>query len=288
MPPVLSMAIAEYNGEVDVKTAYIKGVSKFAIKVSPGFFDNPKLGLPSLNGLMILFSSQTGLIEALLLDKGYLTEIRTALAGALAAENLANPEIKTVGIIGAGAQARLQAQALKLVRKFESLQVWSPVPEETEKYRNEMEVALGVPVSAQTERRTLVETSDLIVTTTPSHMPLVEVDWVRPGTHITAMGSDQAEKNELAPELLQKADCFVCDSVSQSESLGELHHAKVAGMAPETVAELGSVISGNIKGRQDENDITICDLTGTGVQDTAIAVYAFEKAVGLGLGNNIE
>ena len=107
MPPILSMDVAENNGEVDVKTAYIEGVPQFAIKVSPGFFDNPKLGLPSLNGLMILFSSQTGLIEALLLYKGYLTEIRTALAGALAAENLANPEIKTVGIIGAGAQARL-------------------------------------------------------------------------------------------------------------------------------------------------------------------------------------
>ena len=93
IPPILSMDVAENNGEVDVKTAYIEGVPQFVIKVSPGFFDNPKLGLPSLNGLMILFSSQTGLIEALLLDKGYLTGIRTALAGALAAENLANPEI---------------------------------------------------------------------------------------------------------------------------------------------------------------------------------------------------
>ena len=253
-----------------------------------GFFDNPKLGLPSLNGLMILFSSQTGLIEALLLDKGYLTEIRTALAGALAAENLANPEIKTVGIIGAGAQARLQAQALKLVRKFEHLQVWSIVPEEAEDYRNEMETVLGVPVTVQTERNTLVETSDLIVTTTPSREPLIEADWVRPGTHITAMGSDQAEKNELTPELLKKADCFVCDRISQSETLGELHHAKDAGITPETIAELGSVISGKSSGRKNETDITICDLTGTGVQDTAIAVYAFEQATKLNFGKIIE
>ena len=99
MPPILSMDVAENKGEVDVKTAYIEGVPQFAIRVSPGFFNNSKLGLPSLNGLMILFSSQTGLIEALLLDKGYLTEIRTALAGALAAENLANPEIKTLVLL---------------------------------------------------------------------------------------------------------------------------------------------------------------------------------------------
>ena len=147
MPPILSMDVAENNGEIDVKTAYIEGVSQFAIKVSPGFLTIQNLGLPSLNGLMILFSWQTGLIEALLLGKGYLTGIRTALAEALAAENLANPEIKTVGIIGAGAQARLQAQALKLVRKFEYLQVWSIVPEEAEDYRNEMETVLGVPVT---------------------------------------------------------------------------------------------------------------------------------------------
>ena len=100
MSPILSMDVAENNGEVDVKIAYIEGVPQFAIKVSPGFFDNPKLGLPSLNGLMILFSSQTGLIEVLLLDKrGYLTGISNALTGALTSEDLANPEIKTVGII---------------------------------------------------------------------------------------------------------------------------------------------------------------------------------------------
>jgi ornithine cyclodeaminase/alanine dehydrogenase-like protein (mu-crystallin family) len=81
MPPVLSMAIPEANGEVDVKTAYIPGFDGFAIKVSPGFFDNPKIGLPSLNGLMILFSAKTGLVEALLLDNGYLTDVRTAAAG---------------------------------------------------------------------------------------------------------------------------------------------------------------------------------------------------------------
>ena len=105
MPPILSMDVAKNNGKVDVKTAYIEGVLQFAIKVSPGFIDNLKLGLPSLNCLMILFSSQTGLIEVLLLKKGYLTGIHTALAGAIAAENLANPKIKPVGIIGAGSQA---------------------------------------------------------------------------------------------------------------------------------------------------------------------------------------
>src|SRR5690606_31459450 len=105
MPPILSMEIPEAHGEVDVKTAYIPGFDGFAIKVSPGFFDNPKLGLPSLNGLMILFSARTGLVEALLLDNGYLTDVRTAAAGAVAARQMAPAEVTTAGVIGAGVQA---------------------------------------------------------------------------------------------------------------------------------------------------------------------------------------
>ena len=124
MPPILSMAIPQANGEVDVKTAYIPGFDGFAIKVSPGFFDNPKLGLPSLNGLMILFSAQTGLVEALLLDNGYLTDVRTAAAGAVAARHLAPSTVETAGVIGTGIQARLQIEAAHLVRPFSRVLVW--------------------------------------------------------------------------------------------------------------------------------------------------------------------
>ena len=123
MPPILSMEIAEANGEVDVKTAYIPGFDGFAIKVSPGFFDNPGIGLPSLNGLMILFSARTGLVEALLMDNGYLTDVRTAAAGAVAARHLAG-EVRTAGVIGTGVQARLQMEAAHLVRPFERVLVW--------------------------------------------------------------------------------------------------------------------------------------------------------------------
>ena len=124
MPPVLSMAIAAANGEVDVKTAYVPGLEGFAIKVSPGFFNNPGLGLPSLNGLMILFSATTGVVQAVLLDNGYLTDLRTAAAGAVAAKHLAPENVGIVGVIGAGVQADFQLRALRLVRKFERVVVW--------------------------------------------------------------------------------------------------------------------------------------------------------------------
>jgi len=123
MPPILSMDLHDVNGEVDVKTAYIPGFDGFAIKVSPGFFNNPQLGLPSLNGLMILFSAKTGLVESLFLDNGYLTDIRTAAAGAVAARHLAPETVETAGVIGTGVQARLQMIAAHLVRPFKHVLV---------------------------------------------------------------------------------------------------------------------------------------------------------------------
>src|SRR3546814_7599300 len=116
MPPVLSMALAERHAEVDVKTAYVPGLDGFAIKVSPGFFDNPRRGLPSLNGMMIVLSAETGIVQAALLDNGYLTDLRTAAAGAVAARHLAPPGLRRAGVLGAGLQAELQIRALCLVR----------------------------------------------------------------------------------------------------------------------------------------------------------------------------
>src|SRR5690554_375313 len=125
MPPILRLDIPENNGEVDVKTAYLPGVESFAIKISPGFFDNPKIGLPSVNGLMVLLSAKTGLVEALLLDNGYLTDVRTAAAGAVAAKWLSRADADTAAIIGAGVQARMPLEALTLVRPITSARIWA-------------------------------------------------------------------------------------------------------------------------------------------------------------------
>ena len=131
MPPILRLDIPEHRGEVDVKTAYVPGVDGFAIKISPGFFDNPKLGLPSVNGLMVLLSAKTGLVEALLLDNGYLTDVRTAAAGAVAAKHLSRPDAQVAAIFGAGVQARLQLEALTLVRPIKQARIWARDPGES-------------------------------------------------------------------------------------------------------------------------------------------------------------
>lgn len=280
MPPILSMAIESYNGEVDVKTAYVPGIDSFAIKMSPGFFDNPKLGLPSTSGLMVLFSAKTGMLEALLLDNGYLTDIRTAAAGAVAARHLAREDSKRVCIVGAGTQSRLQLKALSLVRPVEQAVIWARDTDKANKLAKRMSTELDIDVSASGNIATAVSAADIVVTTTPSSSPLVVADWLRPGQHITAMGSDQSHKNELHPACLAIATCYVPDRRSQTEKLGELHHAIDSGVISQeiTFPELGEIIAKQASGRESANAITICDLTGTGVQDTAIATFARERA----------
>jgi ornithine cyclodeaminase len=285
MPPILRLDIPEHHGEVDVKTAYLPGVPSFAIKISPGFFDNPKLGLPSVNGLMLLLSATTGLVEAVLLDNGYLTNVRTAAAGAVAAKWLARRDARTAGVLGAGVQAKLQLEALKLVRDIDRALVWARDPAKAKAFAASAGAELEIEIDVLSSPEDLVRQSDIVVTTTPSTSPLIRGDWLQPGQHITAMGSDAEHKNELAPDVIARAR-YVCDRQSQSAVLGELHHAIAAGAVPADASfpELGQVIAGQEPGRTSDREITVCDLTGTGAQDTAIATLAARRARARGAG----
>ncbi|SFG27753.1 ornithine cyclodeaminase [Palleronia marisminoris] len=280
MPPILSMAIEPANGEVDVKTAYVPGLPGFAIKVSPGFFDNPKIGLPSTSGLMMLLSAKTGQVEALLLDNGYLTDIRTAAAGAVAARHLARADAQTAAILGAGMQARLQLTALCLVRPIRRATIWARDLPQAETAARELSESLGIDVSASTDAEAAIMAADVIVTTTPATTPILLADWLGPGQHVTAMGSDQNGKSELEPACLSRADLYVPDRLSQTRALGELRSAIAAGVieADRHFPELGDIIAGTSPGRRSDDEITIADLTGTGVQDTAIANHAVRRA----------
>ena len=286
MPPVLRLDIAEHRGEVDVKTAYVPGLDGFAIKISPGFFDNPKRGLPSLNGLMVLLSVETGLVQALLLDNGTLTDLRTAAAGAVAAKHLARPDAATAAILGAGAQARLQLAALCLVRPIRAARIWARRPEQARAAASELAAQLGIAVQAAESAEAAVRDADIIVTTTPATTPVLQANWLAPGQHVTAMGSDSEHKNELDPRIVVAARPDVADRQSQTRRLGELHHAIAAGLFPADAAfpELGDIVAGRVSGRADAAAITVCDLTGTGVQDTAIATLAVRRAREAGAG----
>ena len=276
MPPIMRLDIIEHNGEIDVKTAYIPGVDSLAIKISPGFFSNPELGLPSINGLMVLFSTRTGLVEALLLDNGYLTDIRTAAAGAVAASYLARADSRSAAIIGAGRQAQLQLEALTLVRDIESATLWARDFARAEAAAAKLGKRLGISVTACDNITAATADADIIVTTTPSTQPLLMAEHVKPGQHITAMGSDSEHKNEIDPRLVANSKYF-CDRLSQVQALGELHHAIEQNLVNITndFPEIGQVIAHKAAGRVNTDEITLCDLTGTGIQDTAIATLAY-------------
>ena len=280
MPPILRVDIEKYHGESDVKAAYIEGLDSFAVKVASGFFNNPKLGLPSSNGLMILLDSETGVIKSVLLDKGYLTDVRTAIAGAIASKYLSNPESSTVAIIGTGIQARMQLEALSLVRDIKNVNVWSRDIKKTHAYIEDVSKNINLNFTAFDNTNEVVKNADILITTTPSKKPLVDYSSLPKGIHITAMGSDAEEKNELEPDIIKNCDVYVPDSQAQTCILGELNHAIKKNFIKNDMIfnDLGKIIINPELGRKNNDDITVADLTGTGVQDTAIARYAYAIA----------
>ncbi len=275
VPAVINLDVPAHRGEFHVKTALIDGVPHVAVKIASGFYDNPAKGLPSGSGLMAVFDAATGMPVALLLDNGFLTDIRTGAAGAIAAEALAPQRISVVGVIGSGLQARYQVRCLRCVRSFSKIIAWSPDRRHLDAYLDEMR-ADGYDATAAPTPESVCRAADAIVTATPSRQPLVRAEWLRPGHHVTALGSDSPGKQELDAECLARADLLVVDRLTQCASFGELRHALEAGLLrPDGVhAELGEIVAGVKKGRTSDNQITIADLTGVGFQDTAIASAA--------------
>ena len=287
VPPIMMLPVPEKNGEVDIKSAYIKGLDQMAIKVASGFFENSRLGLPAQSGQMLVVSAETGFLQGVLLDNGYLTQVRTAAAGAVAAKYLAPEKADSVGVIGSGVQARFQMAALKLVRPFSTIHMFSlDADDEKDRYVRDIQTQLDVTVIKAPSVEAVVKESAVVVTTTPARRGFVKADWLHPGLHITAMGCDTDEKQELEAEVLTKTDLFVCDLKSQSIRLGELRSAIEQNLmsSDSPVTELGSIINGHAPGRTDEHQTTVCDLTGVGVQDTMIAINTLAAAAEQNMG----
>lgn len=275
-PPPLGMELERHRGEVHVKGAYLEGEPVFAMKVASGFYDNGARGLPTGSGLVLVFDATTGFPLALLQDNGYLTEMRTGAAGALAARLLAPEGPIMATVVGAGSQARYQLRAIARVRELAAVRVWSPVPEELGRYAEEMEPALGVEVTPAPDLESALRGAHLVVTVTPSREPLVQASWLDPGVTVIAVGSDGPDKQELAVEVLGGAHKVVVDSRAQCTALGETHHAIGAGvLEPEAIhGELGEVLLGTRTAREGRETIVV-DLTGVGAQDAAMAGVAW-------------
>jgi len=278
VPPVGELLLD--HGEVHIKYGYLREQPHYVIKIASGFYEDPARDRLSSNGMMLLFSQQSGEAVCALLDEGLLTNIRTAVAGAIVAKYLAPRQVDKIGMVGAGTQARLQLSHLKPVTSCRNALVWGTNTEELENYRREME-AHGFELETTREIRRIQEECRLIVTTTPSLTPLLLSDDLRKGTHMTAVGSDTPDKQELDPGILSRADLVVADSVEQCLVRGEIHQAiQARRLEKDQICELGQIISGRARGRESEDQITVADLTGVAVQDMAIAqaVYLASQA----------
>jgi ornithine cyclodeaminase len=276
VPPVGELVLQDPPGDVHIKYGYLRDDEYYVIKIASGFYENPSIGLRSSNGLMLVFQQRTGELAAVLLDEGYLTEVRTAVAGAITARSLAPKSIQRIGILGTGRQARLQLKHLSPITECREVLVWGRSQDKAQEYCQEMQPA-GYSLTIASEPNELLQTCNLVVTTTPTTEPLLSAT-SKPtqGLHITAMGSDTPHKQELNETLLKYADVVVADSISQCLLRGEIHQAlKKDAIGESKVVELGSVIAGKSQGRSSESQLTIADLTGVAVQDIQISKSVF-------------
>lgn len=289
LPAVINLNIPEHLGEIHLKAGYLHGGPYYAVKMAWGFLNNAQIGLPINDAMILVFDAKTGTVAALLLDKGYITDLRTGAAGAIAAKYLARRRVDTVAVIGSGGQARYQIRLLALVRQFREVKIWGRQADKAAACVREL--AKDASLShckfvASSSVREAVEGADVVITVTASREPLVQAAWLAKGALVTALGSDGPEKQELDVRVLSRADKIVADSLEQCLRLGEIHHAveKEAISREKVVAELGQLTAGLKPGRTSEDEIIVCDLTGVGVQDVAAASLVVKRALQAGVG----
>ena len=268
VPPVGELRMDSPPGDIHIKYGYIQNNDIYVIKIASGFPKNTDLGLPNGNGMMLVFDQKTGQPKAILNDEGFLTEVRTAVAGAICAKYLAPKTVNSIGIVGTGVQARMQLEYLKGIISCQKVLVWGRSNTSVQKYQTDME-KIGYTIATTENMDDIIDQCEIIVTCTASESPLVHR--VRSGTHITAMGSDTLTKQELDASLITLADRVIADSKSQCRVRGEIHQAVKDGFSMNDVVELGEIISREKDGRIGDSDITIADLTGVAVQDIQIS-----------------
>lgn len=280
LPDVIHLDVPEGDGEIHVKAGHLHGAPTYAVKVASGFYASDP---PAVDGLVLAFDARDGSPRAILFDNGAITDARTGAAGGVAARHLAPRDVGVVAVLGSGQQARRQVEALACERNFGEVRVWGRTPEHVAACVEDLRSLPGLPdgcrVSTAGSVRAALEGAEVVLTCTASREPLVRADWLAPGAHVTAVGSDGAGKQELDPDVLGRADLVVADSRSQCARLGELAAALGVGAvaAPEEVAELGEIASGRRPGRTSREQLTVCDLTGVGVQDVAAALLVLDR-----------
>ena len=275
IPPVGELIMEDPPGDVHIKYGYLRGGKHYVIKIASGFVGNNELGIKAGQGMMLLFDIKTGQPLVILIDEANLTDIRTGIAGAITSNELASKNVNEVLIVGTGVQARYQAQYICQEMGISKVVLWGRDESKVSKLSNDINLN-NIEIKIEKNLESAVRSSKLIITTTSARSPLISSEWVQPGTHITAVGSDTHDKCELDHNILAKADLVVADSIEQNVLRGEIHQAlKHNAINEADLIEIGEIFENPQRGRKNDEDITVADLTGVAVQDLVIAEAVF-------------
>ncbi len=259
----------------------------FAAKTNANFPTNPARGLPTIQGVIVLADAEVGTPLALL-DSMEITTLRTGAATAVAAKYLARPDARTAAIIGCGNQGWVQLRALRRVRPLTAARVYDRDRRRAEELARVLGPELGLTIEVAEGPAAAARPSDIVVTCTSARQPILDVEDVAPGVFVAAVGADNPEKQEIAPALLA-ASRVVVDVLDQAATMGDLHHAIVAGvMTRDAATELGQIVAGRAPPRQSSDEVIVFDSTGMALQDVAAAAAIYERAKAAGRGTTVQ
>ncbi|WP_258874118.1 ornithine cyclodeaminase family protein [Cupriavidus taiwanensis] len=280
-PGYIGIHLSPPRGEIDFKLGYCSANEMISMKASSGgFLDNPEShGVPSGMGTVLLFDAQSCALICVM-DGSLITGLRTGASGAVSVKALARKDARKITSIGTGNQARMQIRAIKEIMKIQMIHAWDSNADTLARYKADIESEFGIPVVMARSKKEAVEQADILVTTPRGKGPLVEADWVKPGTHIVAIGTDQQGKQELDPEIFRNAK-IVNDSIDQCTEKGETWHPLNRNIISkhDIHGEIGELLLGIKPGRENEDEITIFDSTGMAIQDNTTATKIYRNAM---------
>jgi ornithine cyclodeaminase/alanine dehydrogenase len=280
-PDYIGIHLPSPRGEIDFKLGYYKASEVISMKASSGGFihNSTAHGMPSGMGTILLFDARSGAVMCVM-DGSLITGLRTGASGAVSVKALARKNAKKIASVGTGNQARMQIRAINEVMRIEEIHAWSRTPGTLSKYKTDIEREFGIPVIVASSKKEAVEQADVLITTTRGRGELVDADWVRPGTHIVAIGTDQRGKQELDPAVFRNAKIIV-DSITQCTEKGETWHPLNRNIITkdDIHAEIGEILLGRKPGRESDEEITIFDSTGMAIQDNTTASKIYQNAI---------
>ena len=283
--PVVREALGHADAVYGFKSGFDAARLDLGLKSGGYWPGNAERGLTNHQSTVVLFDADTGQCRALV-GGNLLTALRTAAASAISIKHLARADAKVLGMVGAGHQSAFQMRAAVEQRRFERVIGWNYHPDMLSRLETVAD-ELGLPFEAVDLER-LGREADVIVTITSSFEPSLMSAHVTPGTHLACMGTDTVGKQEVEAALVARATCFT-DEVAQAVTLGEFQHAVGQGLlSPDDVVPIGAVVNGAHPGRTSEEEVTLFDGTGVGLQDLAVASAVVELAVAQGVAVEVE